>query len=129
MKEMKKLTASMEDYLKEIYTMEIQKQDVRVTDLAEVLGISKASVNKAINALKAGGYIIHEHYGPVYLTDIGREMAKEVYDNYKVCCKFLIGVLEVEEEQAMQEAHLMEHALSKSTRKKLKKFIKKQKKS
>lgn len=129
MKEAKKLTPSMEDYLKEIYMLQMQSQEVRVTDIAALLSISKASVNKAVNILKDEGYIIHEHYGPVLLSQKGQEAAKGVCDNYKVCMRFLRDILEVEETQAAQEAHLMEHALSKGTRKKLKKFIKKQKKS
>lgn len=129
MKETKKLTISMEDYLKEIYLIELENQQIRVTDVAGILGISKASVNKAINALKTMGCISHEHYGPIELTDEGREVAKNIYDNYKVCRKFLTAVLGVPEDQAQQEAHIMEHALSKETRKRLKKFIKKLKKS
>ena len=76
MKEAKKLTPSMEDYLKEIYMLQMQSQEVRVTDIAALLSISKASVNKAVNILKDEGYIIHEHYGPVLLTQKGQEAAK-----------------------------------------------------
>jgi len=128
-KETKKLSASMEDYLKEMYLIESEAKEIRVTDVAALLGISKASVNKAMKSLKEDGYIEHEHYGPLRLTEAGREAGKEVYDNYKVCLRFLTMVLEVPENQAETEAHLMEHVLTKATRKKLKKFTKKQKKS
>ncbi len=126
--ETKKLTMSMEDYLRELYQIELQGEQIRVTDVAEILGISKASVNKAINALQNAGCVTHEHYGPVVLTEEGRSRAKNILDNYKVCLKFLVNVLGLPQEQAAQEAHLIEHAISGETRKRLKKLVKKQEK-
>lgn len=127
MEEDKRRTTSAEDYLKVIYSIEQEEKEIRVTDIAAILGISKASVNKAMKLMQDEGLVMHEHYGPVTLTEEGRQIGKEVLDNYKVCYKFLTNILEVEEDQAAIEAHKMEHALSKSTRKKLKKYIKKQK--
>lgn len=129
MEEQKKLSSSMEDYLKEICILEQEHKAVRVTDVASTLGISKASVNKAINGLKELGMIQHEHYGTIQLTEEGRDTAKAIIENYKVCYKFLNDILGVPSETAREEAHRMEHILSKGTRKKLKKFTKKQKKS
>ena len=53
---MTKLSSSQEDYLKEIYLMYMRGQEIRVTDIAVTLGISKPSVNKAINSLKEQVY-------------------------------------------------------------------------
>ena len=47
-----RLSASLEDYLKEIYLLNLEGQEVRVTDIARSLGISKPSVNRAMNTLK-----------------------------------------------------------------------------
>jgi len=71
---------------------------------------------------------VHEHYGTVKLTPKGEKAANNIYESYKVIRKFLIDVLEVDEETANLEADLMEHHLSKSTRKKWKKYLKKRKK-
>ena len=46
-----RLSASLEDYLKEIYLLNLEGQEVRVTDIARSLGISKPSVNRAMNTL------------------------------------------------------------------------------
>ena len=54
-------------------------------------------------------------------------MAQEIVDNYKVCFRFLTRVLEVDEEEAKAQADVMEHVISKDSRKKIRKFIKKQK--
>ena len=118
------LSASLEDYLKEIYVLSLEGREVRVTDLAKCLGLTKPSVNRAVSTLKDQGLLTHEHYGRISLTDEGRKMAKKIYENYRVMYRFLTEILGVDMETADREAHLMEHALSKETRKKLKKHIK-----
>ena len=62
---MDKLSVSQEDYLKEIYRMYTRGETIRITDIAQSLGISKPSVNKAVKLLMQTGYISHEHYGDI----------------------------------------------------------------
>lgn len=61
MKEKGGLSSSQEDYLKQIYVLAQRSEEVRVTDIAKLLEISKPSVNRAMNTLKEQGYIEHEH--------------------------------------------------------------------
>ena len=121
------LSSSMEDYLREIYVLALKSEEVRVTDVAKVLGISKPSVNRAMNGLEEQGYIEHEHYGSIRLTEEGLQAGKNIYDTYKVVYKFLTDILDIPPSDAEIEAHLLEHDISKNTRKKLKKFMKKKK--
>lgn len=123
--ETNKLSPSLEDYLKEIYVLNQDAQEVRVTDIARERGISKPSVNRAMNTLKEMQLLEHEHYGTITLTESGLETAKNILDNYKVIYRFLTDILGVDEQTAACEAHLMEHGISKGTRKKLKKLSKK----
>lgn len=120
-----RLSASLEDYLKEIYLLNLEGHEIRVTDIARSLGISKPSVNRAMNTLKELELLEHEHYGKIILTESGREMAKGILDTNKIVYRFLTEILDVDEQTALSEADLMEHAIGKGTRKKLKKFIKK----
>ena len=120
-----RLSACLEDYLKEIYLLNLEGQKVRITDIARSLGISKPSVNRAMNTLKELELLEHEHYGKSTLTDAGRDTAKNILDTNKIVYRFLTEILDVDEQTALAEADLMEHDISKGTRKKLKKFIKK----
>lgn len=122
-----KLSMALEDYLKEIWNIASEGREVRVTDIAAAKNISKASVNKAMHQLKERELITQEHYGSIFLTESGELMAQEIVDNYKVCFRFLTRVLEVDEEEAKAQADVMEHVISKDSRKKIRKFIKKQK--
>ena len=124
---MDKLSESQEDYLKKIYEIHMEGKEIRVTDIALQMGISKPSVNKAINMLKQLGLISHEHYGCIELTPEGIAQGEEITENYKVSYKFLVDVLGVPEKEAEEEADGMEHILTKNTRKRLKKHIKKAK--
>ena len=80
-----RLSASLEDYLKEIYLLNLEGQEVRITDIARSLGISKPSVNRAMNTLKELELLEHEHYGKITLTDEEREQVEhsaEVLKNF-----------------------------------------------
>lgn len=123
-----RLSASLEDYLKEIYLLNQISEEVRVTDIAKELGISKPSVNRAMNTLKEMELLEHEHYGTITLTEAGTAAARNILDTYKVVYKFLTETLGTDENTAAAEAHLIEHAISRGTRKRLKKLTKKAKK-
>jgi DtxR family Mn-dependent transcriptional regulator len=65
------LSASLEDYLEAIYNLAEAKKVARSRDIAEALGVSRASVTGALRALKEKGLIEHEPYGYVTLTEAG----------------------------------------------------------
>lgn len=125
MKSKIKLTASLENYMEQIYALQQEHDVVRVTDVANALNHSKPSVNRAINTLMAEGFLIHEHYGTLELTDKGVKVAENIHENYRILMKFLVDLIGVEEETANKESRLMAHVISKETRKKLKKHMKK----
>ena len=113
------LTMATEDYLECIVRIERdqdeQEPGVRSVDIANQLGVSKASVNKAVSALKAQGLVEQSHYGKVSLTPDGREIGEAVWYRPRLLRTFLIQELGVEFERADAEACQMEHALSEDT--------------
>jgi Mn-dependent DtxR family transcriptional regulator len=119
------LTSSLEDYLESIYFLESQNQEVRVTDIAVAMDLSKPSVNRAINTLKNAGLVNHEHYGGLSLTDSGRKIAKNVAERHILLKHFLIDLLKIDEQIAEKEACAMEHAVSQHTMEKLSDYLKK----
>ena len=74
--------------------------------------VSKASVNKAVTALKASDLVEQSHYGKVMLTDRGREVGQAVWYRHRLLRTFLVQELGVEFDRADAEACMMEHALS-----------------
>ncbi|HJG37319.1 metal-dependent transcriptional regulator [Enorma phocaeensis] len=112
------LTVANEDYLE--CMVRIEQEDgaeagVRSVDIATMLGVSKASVNKAVTALKAQGLVEQSHYGKVMLTPQGREIGSAVWYRHRLIRTFLVQELGVEFDRADAEACMMEHALSEDT--------------
>ena len=69
---MEKMSKSHEDYLEAIVMLGGRTDvPIRSVDVATKMGVSKASVNKAVNALKEKGLVDQPYYGDITLTDDG----------------------------------------------------------
>lgn len=114
-----KLSMAGEDYLEAIYRIMHEGADseapVRSVDVADLLGVSKASVSKALAMLKEAGMVEQMRYGRVTLTDDGKRYARRVWRSHRALRSFLINELGVDREVADEEACLMEHYLSEDT--------------
>lgn len=117
------MNQSQEDYLEAIYVLSKEDEHVRMSDVAKHLSVSKPSVNKAINLLQEKGYLTHQHYGSILLTEEGRTLAKKVYERHKVIKRFFVDILKVEETIAEDEACKVEHCIGEDTLEKLKEFV------
>ena len=63
---MEKVSMSHEDYLEAIVMLGgSDTQSVRSVDVATKLGVSKASVSKAVTSLKASGMLDQPYYGDI----------------------------------------------------------------
>jgi|LSQX01.2.fsa_nt_gb Mn-dependent DtxR family transcriptional regulator len=122
-KELGRISPSLEDYIEMIYNLLIENGSVRTTDIANALGVSKPSVNRAIKSLKEKGLANQEWYGEITLTKSGSCAAKEVLDRHNLIKTFLVDVLGVDKETAEQEACEIEHCMSEGTIEKLNCFI------
>ena len=111
---MKLLTDSNEDYLEAIYILKLKYGKVRSVDIAKHLNVSKPGVNKAMNVLKENNLIDKDHYGDVYLTAKGEDIAKKIYEKHTTIKDFLLK-LGIEEEIADVDCCKIEHVISEQT--------------
>ena len=112
---MEKMSMSHEDYLEAIVMLGgTTEASVRSVDIATKLGVSKASVNKAVTSLKEKGLADQPYYGDITLTEEGYAYGTSVLDRHHMLFSFLTKALGIPEEQAEREACLMEHAISDS---------------
>ena len=114
-----RLTPTNEDYLEAIYELSDSQGTVRSVDLAQHIGVSKASVNRAVNTLKSAGLVEQQHYGSISLTAEGQQYASRILLRHLALYKFLKEILGVEADTAYYEACLMEHSISVETLEKL----------
>ncbi|BAK45313.1 metal-dependent transcriptional regulator [Eggerthella sp. YY7918] len=123
---MEKMSMSHEDYLEAIVMLGgTTDVPVRSVDIATKLGVSKASVNKAVSALKEKGLVDQPFYGDITLTSDGYAYGTSVLDRHHLLFTFLTKAVGIPEEQAEHEACLMEHAISDDSFAKWRTYIKK----
>ena len=119
------LTVSQEEYLKTIYILSKTEKEIRVTDIAQKLGITKPSVNRAIKGLKTLNLLNYETYGNISLTAEGEKISQEILKKEDLLKLFLINVLGVEKDKATKEANAMKHAISEETEQKMEEYVNK----
>ena len=117
------LSESLENYLEAIYEIKKKRQIVRVRDVAKKLGVTMPSVNGAMKSLEAKGFINHEKYECIELSDKGVVQASKILSRHKMIYRFLNEILGVDQETAEQEACKIEHDLSVETLKKLSDYV------
>lgn len=114
-----------ENYLEAILRLEDENQHVRSIDVANTLGVSRPSVNKALGVLKKAGMVDQQPYGRISLTEMGREKAGEVLHRHITLRAFLTKILGVDAETADEDACRMEHVISEETMDKLIAYLEK----
>ena len=116
---MKKLHASGEDYLEAILVLQKQKGMVRSVDMARHMGVSKPSMCHAVATLKNGGFLTMDDGFFLHLTNIGREVAEQIYEKHRFFTERLIAA-GVDPETAEADACRIEHVISEESFRRLK---------
>jgi DtxR family Mn-dependent transcriptional regulator len=101
----------MENYLGVIYNIVSDKQAARSKDIAESLRVTAASVTSALRLLSDKGLINYAPYDIITLTRKGRQLAKEVAARHDALKNFFVKVLAVDESEAEEVAHKLEHPI------------------
>jgi Mn-dependent DtxR family transcriptional regulator len=107
------LSPSLEDYLEEIYRLSLSAGTVRVTDISRKLRVSTPSVTKALRRLISKGYITHQRYGLIGVTESGKKMGTFLIERNQTLQEFLMLIRANCDIPA--EAESIEHYLSNST--------------
>lgn len=114
---------SSDDYLKTIFILSHDNNDpVRVTDIARLMGYTKASVSRAVRNLLCDSKITLTQNKRVLLTPVGLSEAKAVYEKNRFFRDILVGA-GVDGKTADSEACKMEHALCTDSFEKLQRFF------
>ncbi len=116
------VTPSLQDYLEAILNLSEHNEKVRITDIATELDVAKSSVHQAVTQLDKAGFVEHERYGPLELTEKGRKEALKVRNKHDLLVKFFTQILGVDYETAHDDACLIEHVISQTTIDKLIEF-------
>jgi DtxR family Mn-dependent transcriptional regulator len=103
------MTLTEENYLKAIFHLSTEKQDVSVLDLANSLEIKMPTVNSMVKKLAAKGLLIYEKYRPLSLTESGRLEAGVIIRKHRLVEMFLVEKMGFQWDEVHEIAEQIEH--------------------
>lgn len=86
-------SATMREYLAEIYRLQEDAPTVSTTSLADRLNVSAPAVPRMLKRLKSAGFVKHVPYQGVELTDLGRREALREIRRHRILEVFLVKVM------------------------------------
>ena len=101
---MNELSYSQKKYLFAIYKLCQSGGEAKSTEVAKIVGVSKASTAAMAAKLCESGYIQKEHYGQISLTESGIKAANSIFTSCVIIREFLENTLSLDEETADSDA-------------------------
>ena len=117
------VSSRVEDYMEAIFAIEISGREATVTDLADVLGVSKPTVVSAVRRLVAASLATHERYGSLALTVEGERRALAIYRRHEHLTFLFHTILGFPPERAESLACVMEHELDEESEARILGFV------
>jgi DtxR family Mn-dependent transcriptional regulator len=87
------VSPTMQRYAAEIYRLQQDHDEVKLSDLAEHVDASAQAVSRMARRLKKGGFLIHEPYRGVRLTQTGEKIAMPALRRHRLVEVFLVRVM------------------------------------
>ncbi|MCU1431346.1 MAG: DtxR family transcriptional regulator [Actinotalea sp.] len=107
------VTAVVQDYLKVIWNaQEWSPEPVTTSLLADRLGVGAPTVSETVRRLVRHGWVEHEPYGAVTLTEEGRGLAVAMVRRHRLIETWLVQELGYGWDEVHDEAEELEHAVS-----------------
>ncbi|MGD2068157.1 MAG: metal-dependent transcriptional regulator [Gemmatimonadota bacterium] len=108
----RRLTPSVEDYLKAVFALSERGEPAATSALAETLDVQPASVSGMVKRLAEADLVEHVPYRGVRLTDVGRGEALRIIRRHRILETYLVERLGYAWEDVHDEAERLEHAAS-----------------
>jgi len=106
--QLKRETPRVEDYLEAIYHQVHDKGYTGTIDLSDALKVRPPTVSIMLRKLARDGYLVHEPYRGMRLTEKGEKIARSVISRHTVVYEFL-SIIGVKGETAYQDTEGIEH--------------------
>lgn len=99
----------VENYLKALFYLTQEKEQVSISELSDLMGVRKPTVNSMIKTLQAQELVHHERYKPLYLTPKGKKTAALIIRKHRLTEMFLVEKMGFGWEQVHEIAEQIEH--------------------
>jgi Mn-dependent DtxR family transcriptional regulator len=115
-------TQSIEDYLERIYELIEGKGYARVSDIAAALSFSRPSVSIMVQRLARMGFLSHEKYRGLSLTEKGRTVALRIQRRHVILTQFFT-LLGLDPNIIAKDVEGIEHHLSSESLERLERMV------
>ena len=112
----------LEDYLEAIYNLNEEKGYISAADISEKLGVTPPTVSSMVARLDKEGYLVHERYRGMRLTDKGAKVAKSVIRRHATVFEFL-SMLGIVGDIAYEDTEGIEHHIQPMTFRKIERLV------
>jgi DtxR family Mn-dependent transcriptional regulator len=103
---------SVEDYVKAIYKLQVDDENVTTSALAARVRTTPAAVTKMLRHLQKLKLVTYTPYRGVRLTDGGEKVALEVIRHHRLLERYLMEALGYDWDEVHAEAERLEHHIS-----------------
>ena len=117
------LSASLEDYLELICNLIETSKDVKASEIAKKLNISRASVSEALMKLADKKLVVYESRKGIIVTPEGLKKAQTVIEKHNTFTNLFEEVLGFERAQAEETACKIEHVIDDCVFQRIKQFL------
>ncbi len=115
-------TPRLEDYLEAISLLFEEKGYASTVDISDRLKVRPPTVTSMVQKLAKKGYLNHEPYRGMRLTETGERLAKSVISRHHVIAEFL-AMIGVDEKVAYQDTEGIEHHIQPVTFRKIERLV------
>ena len=102
----------IEEYLETVYRLQEEGETARTSDMVKMLRVAPGTVTNTIERLEQEGYVTHEPYKGVKLTQKGREIALGVVRRHRLSERLLTDLLHIDWDRVHEAACRLEHGLT-----------------
>ncbi|MEP0711814.1 metal-dependent transcriptional regulator [Algoriphagus sp.] len=98
-----------ENYLKSLFNLANEKNEVNISELAAQMQVSMPTVNSMVKTLQKNDWLIYEKYKPVILTPKGKKEAALIIRKHRLTEMFLVNKMGFGWEEVHEIAEQVEH--------------------
>lgn len=112
-------TATVEDYLQAIYSLEGEGDTVISARLARRMHVTPPTAWATVRRMTRDGLVELDAKKVIRLTPKGHDLAEDITRRHRLAERFLVDVLGLSWAEAHEEAHIFEHAITPRLEKKI----------
>lgn len=121
----RKVTASIERYLKGIYRLQEKNGVAMTSELVKLLGVVPGTITSTMKRLEKEGLVVHTPYKGAKLTEEGRKIALDAIRKHQLLERLLTEILHVEQTLAHEVAFNIGYYIPDSVIKKIEEALEK----